>query len=180
MLPVPQRVVSCLVFVDGCDFLLQVAAGLDDRLHFDRQRVRTSSKFIQGMKMVKIVKSFLKTVWRCVCIVALLLLGLVALILMSDVPGSRRFARYRSYPDLASFRVAESNDIWKIVAFQQDGTNYTAVAVERCRCFASGPAVLIYDEKGKLFDWCRDVGDYSFRRTRRMLSDWNFSFRGGQ
>ena len=130
--------------------------------------------------MVKIVNSFLKTVWRCVCIVTLLLLGLAALVLMSDVPGCRRFARYRSYPDLESFHAAESNDIRKIVAFQQDGTNYTAVVAERCRCLASGPAVLIYDEKGKLFDWCRDVGDYSFRRTRRMLSDWNFTFRGEQ
>ena len=101
----------------------------------------------------------------------LLLIGVLTSLL--DIPGCNRFNRYTSYKGLQEITAAETYDIWKIVPFQQDGSNFTAVVVAPCRFLASGPAALIYDQDGKLIDYNRDGGDFCYK-SRRRNKDWNF------
>lgn len=123
---------------------------------------------------MKFLKSILMFLFRTVEVIVGLLLLIGVLTSLLDIPGCNRFHRYTSYKSLQEITAAETNDIWKIVPFQQDGSNFTAVVVEPCRCFASGPAALIYNQDGKLFDRCRDVGDCTYEPSQRSQRDWNF------
>lgn len=110
--------------------------------------------------------------WVVVTLCGLFLL--MVLSLLPDIPGCKRFNRYASYKSLKELTEAEAEDIQRIVPFQQDGSNYTAVLVRPCRSLASGPAVLIYNEDGKLIDRNLDIGDYGYR-SGRGRNDWKFS-----
>lgn len=119
---------------------------------------------------MKVLKAALRFAWKTVRAVAFVGLSLIILSLLVDVPGCRRYRRYRAYPNLRGLTAAETNDIRKVFAFRQDGSNFTAVVVKPCRALASGPAVLVYDADGRLVDHTRDYGDYPLRRV------WNFSW----
>ena len=123
---------------------------------------------------MKFLKFILKLVFRIIEVVAGLLLLAVVLPCLFSIPGCNRFHRYCSYKSLQEMTAAETNDIWKVVSFQQDGSNFTAVVVAPCRCLASGPGVLIYDQDGKLIDSNLDVGDYGYK-SGRSQKGWNFS-----
>ena len=123
---------------------------------------------------MKFLKSILMFLFRTVEVIVGLLVLMFVLTNLLDIPGCNRFNRYTSYKDLQEITAAETNDIWKIVPFQQDGSNFTAVVVAPCRFLASGPAALIYDQDGKLIDYNRDVGDFGYK-SRRRNKDWNFS-----
>lgn len=101
----------------------------------------------------------------------LLLLAVVPEIM--SIPGCRRFHRYASYENMQEMIVAETNDIKRIIPFQQDGSNYTAVLVKPCRVLGSGLAALIYDHEGRLVDRNRDIGDCRYISGRRA-GDWKF------
>ena len=122
---------------------------------------------------MKFLKSILMFLFRTVEVIVGLLLLMFVLTSLLDIPGCNRFHRYTSYKNLQEITAAETNDIWKIVPFQQDGSNFTAVVVAPCRFLASGPAALIYDQDGKLIDYNRDVGDCHYK-SRRRNKDWNF------
>lgn len=126
---------------------------------------------------MKILKFILKLVFRIIeVVVGLLLLMLLLAVIpwILSIPGCNRFHRYCSYRSLQEMRAAEANDILKVVSFQQDGSNFTAVVVAPCRCLASGPGVLIYDQDGKLIDSNLDVGDYVYKSGRDQKG-WRFS-----
>ena len=122
---------------------------------------------------MKLLKFILKLLFRAVEVIVGLLLLIGVLTSLLDIPGCNRFNRYTSYKGLQEITSAETNDIWKVVSFQQDGSNFTAVVVAPCRFLASGPAALIYDQDGKLIDYNRDVGDFCYK-SRRHNKDWNF------
>ena len=84
---------------------------------------------------------------------------LVALSIVLDIPGGKRFRRYRSYSDMKALMDAERDDIVATVAYERGGTNYTFVVLKPCRFLASGCAVLVYDPEGRLFDKTGDEGD---------------------
>ena len=123
---------------------------------------------------MKFLKFILKLLFRIVEAIAVFLLLAGVLPSLLSIPGCNRFHRYCSYKSLQELRAAETNDILKVVSFQQDGSNFTAVVVAPCRCLASGPAVLIYDQQGKLIDCNLDVGDYCYK-SGRSKKGWNFS-----
>lgn len=123
---------------------------------------------------MKFLKFILKLLFRIVEAIAVFLLLAGVLPSLLSIPGCNRFHRYCSYRSLQEMRAAETNDILKVVSFQQDGSNFTAVVVAPCRCLASGPAVLIYDQQGKLIDCNLDVGDYCYK-SGRSQKGWNFS-----
>ena len=123
------------------------------------------------MKFLKYILMFL---FRTVEVIVGLLVLMFVLTLLLDIPGCNRFHRYTSYKSLQEITAAETNDVLKIVPFQQDGSNFTAVVVAPCRFLASGPAALIYDQEGNLIDYNRDVGDFGYK-SRRRNKDWNFS-----
>ena len=123
---------------------------------------------------MKFLKAILMFVFRTVEVIVGLLLLMFVLTSLLDIPGCNRFRRYTSYKNLQEITVAETNDIWRVVSFQQDGSNFMAVVVAPCRFLASGPAALIYDQDGKLIDYNRDVGDFGYKSKRRN-KDWNFS-----
>ena len=116
-----------------------------------------------------ILKSLL---WAGAILVGFFLLS--ALLVLQDIPGYNRFRRYCSYGNVQEMMAVETNDIRKVVAFQQDGSNFTAVVVAPCRYWASGPAVLIYNQEGRLIDSNRDIGDYCYR-SGRGRKDWKFT-----
>ena len=122
---------------------------------------------------MKFLKSILMFLFRTVEVIVGLLVLMFVLTLLLDIPGCNRFHRYISYKSLQEMTTAETNDIRKIVPFQQDGSNFTAVVVAPCRFLASGPAILIYDQEGKLVDRCLDIGDYSYK-SGRGREDWRF------
>lgn len=123
---------------------------------------------------MKFLKFILKLLFRIVEAIAVFLLLAGVLPSLLSIPGCNRFHRYCSYKSLQEMTAAETNDILKVVSFQQDGSNFTAVVVAPCRCLASGPAVLIYDQQGKLIDCNLDVGDYCYK-SGRSQKGWNFS-----
>lgn len=116
---------------------------------------------------------FLKVIWNLfkVLVLLVLLVGVVSELL--SIPGCNRFKRYCSYGSMQEMTAAEADDIWEVVPFRQDGSNFTAVVAAPCRFMASGPAVLIYDSDGKLIDCNRDIGDYGYR-SRREMHAWKF------
>lgn len=126
---------------------------------------------------MKFLKFILKLMFRIIeVIVGLLLLVLLLVVVpwILSIPGFNRFHRYCSYKSMQEMTAAETNDILKVVSFQQDGSNFTAVVVAPCRCLASGPGVLIYDQDGKLIDSNLDVGDYVYKSGRDQKG-WRFS-----
>ena len=123
---------------------------------------------------MKFLKFILKLLFRIVEAIAVFLLLAVVLPSLLSIPGCNRFHRYCSYKSLQEMTAAETNDILKVVSFQQDGSNFTAVVVAPCRCLASGPGVLIYDQDGKLIDSNLDVGDYVYKSGRDQKG-WRFS-----
>ena len=123
---------------------------------------------------MKFLNPILMFLFRTVEVIVGLLLLIGVLTSLLDIPGCNRFHRYTSYKSLQEITAAETNDIWKVVSFQQDGSNFTAVVVAPCRFLASGPAALIYDQDGNLIDYNRDVGDFGYK-SRRRNKDWNFS-----
>ena len=123
------------------------------------------------MKFLKAIFMFL---FRTVEVIVGLLVLMFVLTLLLDIPGCNRLHRYTSYKSLQEITAAETNDVLKIVPFQQDGSNFTAVVVAPCRFLASGPAALIYDQDGNLIDYNRDVGGFGYK-SRRRNKDWNFS-----
>ena len=86
------------------------------------------------------------------------------------MPGARRFGRYCSHPDLRTVLVAEKDDITATLAHERGGTNYTIVVFKPCRHLASGPAVLVFDAGGRLYDKSLDEGDDS--RFQREWRGW--------
>ncbi len=106
--------------------------------------------------------AFVKAMFGAVKIV-LAILGVLFLLavtsLLPDVPGCKRFSRYRSYPDMKALMDAEKDDIIGTVAYERGGTNFTFVVLKPCRFLASGCAVLVYDPEGRLFDKTGDEGD---------------------
>ena len=87
-----------------------------------------------------------------------------------DMPGARRFGRYRSHPDLKTLLVVEKDDITAKFDHERGGTNFTFVVLKPCRFLASGSAVLVYDTDGNLFDKSLDEGDDS--RFQREWRGW--------
>ena len=125
------------------------------------------------MKMFwRVVRKFLGCLGMGV--LAPMLLFVVAVFVM-DIPGGLKFRRCRAHADLRTLMAAETNEIRRVIPFQQDGSNFTAVAIGYCRVMASGPAMLIYDGEGRICDWSKDVGDIPFRKSHRWLGDWNFA-----
>ena len=94
---------------------------------------------------------------------------------LPDIPGAKRFRRYRSYPNKDALIAAETNDVTFVSDCLLNGTNYVVVDMRPCRFLASGPAVLVYGPDGRLFDKTGDEGDDSrFQQTwhwRKSLSD---------
>ena len=93
---------------------------------------------------------------------------------LPDIPGAKRFSRYVSYPDKDALIAAETNDVTSVCDCSLNGTNYLVVVMKPCRFIASGPAVLVYGQDGRLFDKTGDEGDDSrFQQTwhwRKSLS----------
>lgn len=124
------------------------------------------------------MRQFLKVFWF-VAKYALATVGalvlLIAVIILPDVPGARRFSRYCSYPNKDALIAAETNDVTFVSDCLLNGTNYVVVVMKPCRFLASGPAVLVYGPDGRLFDKTGDEGDDSrFQHTwhwRKSLSD---------
>ena len=87
--------------------------------------------------------------------------------LLLDIPGGKRFNRYCSYPDMKTLMDTEKDDVSATFGYDRDGTNFIFVVLKPCRFLASGPAVLVYDFKGRLFDMSRDEGD-----DGRFQRDW--------
>ena len=106
--------------------------------------------------------AFVKAMFGAVKIV-LAILGVLFLLaltsLLPDVPGCKRFSRYRSYQDMKALMDAEKDEIIGTVAYERGGTNFTFVVLKPCRFLASGCAVLVYDPEGRLFDKTGDEGD---------------------
>ena len=123
---------------------------------------------------MKFLKFILKLLFRIVEVIAVFLLLAGVLPCLLSIPGCNRFKRYCSYKSLQEMTAAETNDILKVVSFQQDGSNFTAVVVAPCRFLASGPGVLIYNQDGKLIDRNLDIGDYCYRSGRGQKG-WKFS-----
>ena len=100
---------------------------------------------------------------------------LAAASVLLDIPGTKRFSRYLSYPDKDALIAAETNDVTSVCDCLLNGTNYVVVDMRSCRFLASGPAVLVYGPDGRLFDKTGDEGDDSrFQHTwhwRKSLSD---------
>ena len=115
------------------------------------------------------MRQFLK-VFRLVAKYALATVGalvlLIAVIILPDVPGAKRFRRYCSYPNKDALIAAETNDVTFVSDCLLNGTNYVVVDMRSCRFLASGPAVLVYGPDGRLFDKTGDEGDDSrFQQT---------------
>ena len=116
-----------------------------------------------------IMRQFLKVFWL-VAKYALATVGalvlLIAVIILPDVPGARRFSRYCSYPNKDALIAAETNDVTSVCDCSLNGTNYVVVDMRPCRFLASGPAVLVYGPDGRLFDKTSDEGDdWRFQQT---------------
>ena len=115
------------------------------------------------------MRQFLKVFWL-VAKYALATVGalvlLIAVIILPDVPGARRFSRYCSYPNKDALIAAETNDVTSVCDCSLNGTNYVVVVMKPCRFLASGPAVLVYGPDGRLFDKTSDEGDdWRFQQT---------------
>ena len=115
------------------------------------------------------MRQFLKVFWL-VAKYALATVGalvlLIAVIILPDVPGARRFSRYCSYPNKDALIAAETNDVTSVCDCLLNGTNYVVVDMRPCRFLASGPAVLVYGPDGRLFDKTSDEGDdWRFQQT---------------
>lgn len=115
------------------------------------------------------MRQFLKVFWL-VAKYALATVGalvlLIAVIILPDVPGARRFSRYCSYPNKDALIAAETNDVTSVCDCSLNGTNYVVVDMRPCRFLASGPAVLVYGPDGRLFDKTSDEGDdWRFQQT---------------
>ena len=115
------------------------------------------------------MRQFLK-VFRLVAKYALATVGalvlLIAVIILPDVPGAKRFRRYCSYPNKDALIAAETNDVTFVSDCLLNGTNYVVVDMRPCRFLASGPAVLVYGPDGRLFDKTSDEGDdWRFQQT---------------
>ena len=115
------------------------------------------------------MRQFLKVFWL-VAKYALAMVGalvlLIAVIILPDVPGARRFSRYCSYPNKDALIAAETNDVTSVCDCLLNGTNYVVVDMRPCRFLASGPAVLVYGPDGRLFDKTSDEGDdWRFQQT---------------
>lgn len=115
------------------------------------------------------MRQFLKVFWlvakyTLATVGALVLL--IAVIILPDVPGARRFSRYCSYPNKDALIAAETNDVTSVCDCLLNGTNYVVVDMRPCRFLASGPAVLVYGPDGRLFDKTSDEGDdWRFQQT---------------
>ena len=115
------------------------------------------------------MRQFLKVFWL-VAKYALATVGalvlLIAVIILPDVPGARRFSRYCSYPNKDALIAAETNDVTSVCDCSLNGTNYVVVVMKPCRFLASGPAVFVYGPDGRLFDKTSDEGDdWRFQQT---------------
>ena len=105
-----------------------------------------------------LVKAVLAAVKIVLAIFVVLFLFAVTSLLL-DIPGCKRFSRYRSYPDMKALMEAEKDDITGTFAYERGGTNFTFVVLKPCRFLASGCAVFVYDPEGRLFDKTKDEGD---------------------
>ena len=128
---------------------------------FNRQHVESGIYFVKRW-LLAVVKSILR--------VSGVLFFFVFASVLLDMPGARRYGRYRSHPDLKTLLAVEKNDIIATFGLEREGTNYTFVVLKPCRFLASGPAVLVYDPTGNLFDKSLDEGDDS--RFQREWSEW--------
>ena len=124
------------------------------------------------------MRQLLKILWHVVkytlaTMGALFMLAAASVLL--DIPGTKRFSRYLSYPDKDALIAAETNDVTSVCDCSLNGTNYVVVVMKPCRFLASGSAVLVYGPDGRLFDKTGDEGDDSrFQQTwhwRKSLSD---------
>ena len=124
------------------------------------------------------MRRFLNIFWL-VAKYTLATVGVFVLLLVAsvlpDIPGAKRFRRYCSYPNKDALIAAETNDVTSVCDCLLNGTNYVVVVMKPCRFLASGPAVLVYGQDGRLFDKTGDEGDDSrFQQTwhwRKSLSD---------
>ena len=124
------------------------------------------------------MRQFLKVFWL-VAKYTLATVGVFVLLMVAsvlpDIPGAKRFRRYCSYPNKDALIAAETNDVTSVCDCSLNGTNYVVVVMKPCRFLASGPAVLVYGQDGRLFDKTGDEGDDSrFQHTwhwRKSLSD---------
>ena len=101
----------------------------------------------------------MKKLTKAILVLFLAMGAAVAASLLLDIPGCKRFSRYRSYPDMKALMDAEKDEIIGTVAYERGGTNFTFVVLKPCRFLASGCAVLVYDPEGHLFDKTGDEGD---------------------
>ena len=111
---------------------------------------------------------------KSILMVAGVLFFLVFASVLLDTPGARRFSRYRSHPDLKTLLAVEKDDITAKFNHERGGTNFTFVVLKPCRFLSSGPAVLVYDFEGNLFDKSLDEGDDS--RFQRKWGEWRRSW----
>ena len=108
-----------------------------------------------------------------IIIVLFLVIAAMATSLLFDIPGGKRFKRYCSYPDMKALLEEETENITATMDYERDGTNYTLVVFKPCRFLASGPAVLVYDPDGRLFDKSGDEGD-DVRFQRAWPRPWRW------
>ena len=120
------------------------------------------------------VKRWPLTVVKSILMVAGVLFFLMFASVLLDTPGARRFGSYRSYPDLKTSLAVEKDDIAATFCHEREDTNFTFVVLKPCRFLASGPAVLVYDSEGNLFDKSLDEGDDS--RFQREWGEWRRSW----
>ena len=113
---------------------------------------------------------FLRLIWKAVCIFSMAMLALILLCVVPDIPGCYRFKRYVAYETLDDMVANERDAVRNVFTFQKDGRKYRGVVTVYCRAFASGPAVLIYDDSGRLVDKTRDIGDWHIEQR------WGFEW----
>jgi hypothetical protein len=118
------------------------------------------------MKRVRPVTKFLLSTAKAALVVVCVLFLLIVSVLLLEMPGARRFDRYCAHPDLKTLLNAEKDDVTDVGDFERDGVVFTLVTLRPCRFLASGPTVLVYDDKGRLFAKSYDEGeDWEFQKT---------------
>lgn len=119
---------------------------------------------------MKILINILRLIWKAIWIFSMAMLGLILLCVVPDIPGCCRFRRYIAYETYDDMVTNEREAVRNIFTFQKDGREYKGVVTVRCRALASGPAVLIYDDSGRLVDKTLDIGDYHIEQK------WGFGW----
>ena len=110
------------------------------------------------------VKRWPLAVVKSILMVAGVLFFLMFASVLLDTPGA----------DLKTLLAVEKDDIAATFCHEREGTNFTFVVLKPCRFLASGPAVLVYDSEGNLFDKSLDEGDDS--RFQREWGEWRRSW----